>query len=185
MIDVGAGTSYNSLDFFMYSDIQICVTLPDPTSILDFYTFLQLATIRKVLDSFLSQSDVSNILKSQTFTNLSEVFELAEQTQEGARKKAQEALKYFHPLLIVNRDAANGTVNKTKLNEMITKYLGIEIPTLGKIPDDPNVTKALKAFMPVSALYPTTPASISLQTIAGKMEKLVDLFSHQKNKTTT
>ncbi len=181
MIDVGAGTNYHSLDFFMFSDIQICVTLPDPTSIMDFYTFLQLATIRKVLDSFLSQSDVGNILKSQTFTNLNEVFELAEQRQEGARKKAQEALKFFHPLLIVNRDLTNGTVNKKKLNEMITKYLGIEIPTLGEIPEDPNVYKALKSFMPVSALYPDSPASASLQAIASKIGKLIDLFSSQKS----
>jgi len=48
-IDVGAGTSYHTLDFFMAADLQICITMPEPTSIMDFYTFIQLATIRKAL----------------------------------------------------------------------------------------------------------------------------------------
>ncbi len=181
LIDTGAGTSYHALDFFMHSDIQICVTQPDPVSIMDFYTFLQLATIRKVLGSFLSQSDVGITLKRHNFKTLNEVIELAEKTQKGAREKVQLALKYFHPLLIINRDSSGSMVNKTKLKKMIGKYLGIDIPELGEIPADNNVNLALKAFMPVSELYPSTPASLSLNTIAQKIDKIVDLFASHSN----
>ncbi len=179
LIDVGAGTSFNSLDFFMFSDVQICVTMPEPTSIMDFYTFLQMATIRKVLNSFLSRSEVSNALKKQHFTSLAEVFDLAEKTRQGAKGKAQQALKFFHPLLVVNRDTANTKVNKTKLKQLIGKYLGIDIPYLGEIPEDKAVNEALKAYMPVCELFPSTPASMALLTIADKIEKVVELFSSQ------
>ncbi len=127
LLDVGAGTSYHALDFFMNSDIQICVTLPDPTSIMDLYNFLQLATIRKILGSFLSRDDVAQTLKNKNFQSLSEVFELAEAKTRGAREKAQQGLRYFHPLLIVNRDSETGSVNKARLKEMISRYLGIDI----------------------------------------------------------
>jgi flagellar biosynthesis protein FlhG len=177
LLDVGAGTSYHALDFFMHSDIQICVTLPDPTSIMDLYNFLQLATIRKMLTSFLSKSDVATILKSTNFSSLGEVFNLAEQTSAGAREMAQEALKYFHPLLIVNRDSENGRLNKGKLKKMVQKYLGIEIPELGEIPDDPQVQMALKAFLPISELYPNSPSSLALKNAANKLGKLADLFA--------
>jgi len=177
LLDVGAGTSYHALDFFMHSDIQICVTLPDPTSIMDLYNFLQLATIRKMLTSFLSKSDVATALKSTNFNSLGEVFKLAEQTSAGARDKAQEALKYFHPLLIVNRDSENGRLNKGKLKNMVQKYLGIEIPELGKIPDDPQIQVALKTFLPVSELYPDSPSSLALKNTAHKLGKLADLFA--------
>jgi len=177
LIDVGAGTNYHALDFFMFADLQICVTLPDPASILDMYTFLQLATIRKMLSSFLSQSDVGTTLKNHSFATLNEVFELAERTREGAKAKAQESLRYFHPLLVVNRDSAGGRVNKFKLRKMISKYLGIDIPELGDIPEDNKIDEALKAYLPVCELYPTTPAALALAAIAEKLEKVVALFS--------
>lgn len=177
LIDVGAGTSYHALDFFMFSDIQICVTLPEPTSIMDFYSFLQLATIRKVLSSFLSSSQISDALKKQSFSSLAEVLRLAEATQTGAKEKAQKALRYFHPLLVVNRSVANGKVNKNKLNKMINKYLGIEIPSLGNIPEDRAIADALKSYMPICELNPGAPAAKAMLQITDKIEKLIQLFT--------
>ena len=177
LLDVGAGTNYHALDFFMHSDLQVCVALPDPTSIMDLYTFLQLATIRKMLASFLSQSEVAATLKSRSFKSLGEVFELAEATQAGSREKAQEGLRYFHPLLIVNRDRAGGQVNKTKLRMMVGKYLGIDIPELGDIPEDDKVDRALKGFLPVCEMYPQAPASQALQAIAQRLDKVLSLFA--------
>lgn len=178
LIDVGAGTSYNSLDFFMCTDVQICVAMPEPTSIMDFYTFLQLATIRKVLDSFLSHSEVSLLLKKQNFSSLTDVFELAENTQEGAREKAQQALHSFNPLLVINRNVSNGKVNKTKLKELVAKYLGIDIPLLGEIPEDQAISEALRAYMPVCELSPDSPSSMALLSIADKIEKIIELFQN-------
>ena len=180
IIDTGAGTSYHGLDFFMYSDIQICITQPDPTSILDMYTFLRLATIRKVLSTFLSQSEIGVALKRHNFNTLTEVFQLAEKTERGAKKKVQLALKYFHPLLIINRDSENNKVNKIKLKKMVAKYLTIDIPELGEIPVDNHVNQALKAFMPVCELYPSSPASLALVTIAEKTAQIIELFTNPR-----
>jgi flagellar biosynthesis protein FlhG len=177
LIDVGAGTNYHALDFFMFSDLQICITLPDPASILDMYCFLQLAASRKILASFLSQSDVAAAIKTHSFNTLNEVFELAETTQKGAMEKAQNSLRFFHPLLVVNRDSVNGRVNTFKLKKMVTKYLGIDIPELGDIPDDSKIDAALRACLPVCELYPTSPAALALTAIAEKLEKLISLFS--------
>jgi flagellar biosynthesis protein FlhG len=178
LLDVGAGTSYHSLDFFMFSDIQMCVAIPEPTSIMDFYGFLQLATIRKVLGSFLSHSEVGSTLKKHSFSNLNEVFELAEQTQKGAKEKAQKALHFFHPLLVINRDIPNAKINKSKLKQLISKYLGIDIPQLGHIPEDPAIKDALRAYIPVCELSPDAPASQAIKKIADKIEKIIDLFNH-------
>lgn len=185
LIDVGAGSNFHALDFFMFSDLQICITLPDPASILDMYTFLQLATIRKMLSSFLSQSDVGTALKTHSFNTLNEVFQLAEKTREGAKEKAQESLRYFHPLLVVNRDSAGGRVNKFKLRKMVSKYLGIDIPELGDIPEDGKIDDALRAYLPVCELYTNTPAALALTAIAEKLEKVIALFSPKAEDTKT
>lgn len=180
LIDVGAGTSYHTLDFFMSSDIQLCVALPEPTSIMDFYRFLQLATIRKALGSFLSQSEVSQALKERNFQTLAEVFDMAEEVEEGARKKVQLALKYFHPLLIVNGVGANARLNKLKLNTLASKYLGIQLPSLGEIPFDEQSKEALNAYLPVVEYAPKAPSALALSTIGDKLLQVIELFEKQR-----
>jgi flagellar biosynthesis protein FlhG len=135
-----------------------------------------------VLGGFLSQSEVATTLKKNNFRSLQEVFELAEKTSEGAKEKGRQELKFFHPLLIVNRDSESSTVNKFKLRKMVAKYLGIDIPQLGEIPEDENITKALKTYMPISELYPSSPASQSLEAIARKLDMIVDLFNNHNQR---
>ena len=180
ILDVGAGSSYHVLDFFMYSDIQLCVVCPDPASIMDFYTFLQLATIRKALSSFLSQGDVAKALKENRFATLSEVFDLAEKFQEGSREKTKKALSHFHPLLIINRVDTNARINLLKLRKIAAKYLEIYLPDIGEIPDDRVVLESLKTYLPVCEYAPNSPGAKAIQAIAVKLGKVVDLFNSKR-----
>jgi flagellar biosynthesis protein FlhG len=176
LVDVGAGTSYHSLDIFMAADLQICITMPEPTAILDFYKFIQLATLRKALTSFLSQSEVSRTLKQQNFQTIAEVFELAEKIQEGSRLRIQQDLQSFHPLLIINNVVSGSKLNSLKLKKMASKYLGIYLPELGEIPADDRVGASLQAYMPVCEYSPGAGASLALVEIWRKLAKIIDLF---------
>jgi flagellar biosynthesis protein FlhG len=180
LIDVGAGTSYHALDFFMYSDIQICVTSPEPTAIMDFYTFLQLATIRKALGGFLAQGDIGKTLRENKFESLNQVFDVAESIQEGARLKAQAALETFNPLLIVNKVGSGARINLLKLRKLAAKYLGIYLPDLGEIPYDTHVDEALRAFLPVADFAPASPAGKALAETSIKLGKVIDLYNRKR-----
>ncbi|PID41119.1 MAG: ATP-binding protein [Proteobacteria bacterium] len=180
ILDVGAGTNYHVLDFFMYADIQLCVTCPDPAAIVDFYTFLQLATIRKALSSFLSGGEVSKLLKEKPFETLTDVFDLAEQIQSGAREKAQQALIHFNPLLTINQVDDGAKINLLKLRKLAAKYLGIYLPDIGEIPVDPHIPKALKNYLPVCEYAPDSIASKALQHMAVKLGRVIDLFISKK-----
>lgn len=181
LIDVGAGTSYHTLDFFMHSDIQLCVTSPEPTAIMDFYTFLQLATIRKALGSFLSQSDVGTALKENSFESLHQLFEAAETIRPGAREIAQQALHTFNPLLIVNKVGTGARLNLLKLRKLAQKYLGIYLPDLGEIPYDEQVDASLRAFLPVTEYAPDSPASLALADCSTKLGKVIDLYLRKRS----
>ncbi|WP_136809791.1 MinD/ParA family ATP-binding protein [Desulfosediminicola flagellatus] len=181
LIDVGAGTNYHALDFFMYADIQICVTSPEPTAIMDFYTFLQLATIRKALGSFLSMGDVGRTLRQTKFDSLSQVFEIAESIQEGSREKAQLALNNFNPLLVVNKVGSGAKINLLKLRKLASKYLGIYLPELGEIPYDEIVDEALRAYMPVAEFAPDCPAAQALSNTSEKLGKVIDLYVKKRS----
>lgn len=187
LIDVGAGTSYHALDFFMCTDIQLCITSPEPTSIMDFYNFLQLATIRRALSAFLSHTEVSMAIRDRKFTSLAEVFDLAESIQPGARKRAQEALATFNPLLIVNKVGTGTKLNMMKLRKLASTYLGIYLPDIGEIPYDEKVYESLRSFLPVTELAPDSPASIALKESSVKLGKVIDLFLRKRaqQQTTT
>lgn len=176
IIDTGAGTSFHVLDFFMAADIQICIVCPEPTTIIDFYRFLQLATIRKALSTFLSSSEVASVFRERTFQTLEEVFTLAEETQPGAREQVKEALEFFNPLLIINRAGTNARLNKLKLRSMVGKYLGVYLPDLGEIPEDAAIGKALAHFLPVCEDAPASPSAQALLAIADRLGKVVDLY---------
>ncbi len=177
LIDVGAGTSYHSLDFFMAADLQICITMPEPTSVMDFYRFIQLATIRKALSGFLSHSNIAKQLKNNNFQTIIEIFDMAEEIQEGASKKIQEELKTFHPLLIINRAQEASQLNSLKLKKLISKYLSIYLPELGEIPIDPLVQKALLSYMPICEYAPASPASLAIDKISNKLLQVSALFT--------
>ena len=181
LVDVGAGASLHTLDFFMMTDMQICVTTPEPTAIMDFYTFLQLATIRKAMSGFLSQDEVSKALKENTFTSLAEIFAMTEALQPGAKEKIQQALYSFNPLLVVNMVGTGARLNVMKLKKLAQTYLGIYLPDLGEIPDDPALQEALRTYIPVSESVPGSAAARALAGIAAKLEKLIRLFQKKRS----
>lgn len=69
--------------------------------------------------------------------------------------------------LVVNRvgDDKEGKQTADNMQQVASKYLGIELPVLGYIPDDTNVTKAVKRQTPLSVAFPDTAASRGIDKI--------------------
>ncbi len=67
IVDIGAGTSYHALNFFLMADHHVTVATPDPTSVLDLYRFIKLAAIRRVLSSFLARGAMADALSDRDF----------------------------------------------------------------------------------------------------------------------
>ncbi|RAP76878.1 MinD/ParA family protein [Paenibacillus montanisoli] len=70
--------------------------------------------------------------------------------------------------LIVNRatDTKEGRATADKIGLVSQRFLNIELPVLGILPDDPNVTKAVKKQVPFTIAFPGTDASKSILEIA-------------------
>ena len=48
LLDLGAGTAFNTIDFFMISNTGIFVTTPEPTSIENIYRLIRSVYFRKI-----------------------------------------------------------------------------------------------------------------------------------------
>lgn len=166
VVDIGAGTSYHALDFFLMADHYVTVATPDPTSVLDLYRFIKLAAIRRVLSAFLSRDAVSETLSERDFSSIDEVIQAVGETDPNASEVASRTLQGFQPHLIVNRVSGKSRVNVLHLKKLLQEYVGGDLTTLGEIPDDPAVTRAVRSFLPVVECEPTAPASLALNQAA-------------------
>lgn len=70
--------------------------------------------------------------------------------------------------LIVNRaaDTKEGRETAQKISLVASRFLHSELPSLGTIPDDSHVSKAVKRQVPFLIAYPASEASIALGRIA-------------------
>jgi len=173
LVDVGAGTSYHALDFFLLADYYVAVATPDPTSVLDLYRFIKLAAIRKVLTAFLARDPIAEALLDKDFHSVTEVLEAVGRTSESGVALAQQALQGFHPALILNRMTAKSRINTLHLQQLLKQYVGTDLSVLGHIPEDPQVQRSILKYLPVVELAPTAPAAIALDQIAANLLNLV------------
>jgi flagellar biosynthesis protein FlhG len=174
IVDIGAGTSYHALDFFLMADHYLTVATPDPTSVLDLYRFIKLAAIRRVLSAFLSRDAVSETLSDRDFASIEEVVQAVRDTNPDARETATRTLQGFQPHLIVNRVSGKSRINVLQLKKLLKEYVGGELAMLGEIPDDQAMTRSVRSYLPVVEFEPTAPASLALEQAA---QALLDVLT--------
>jgi flagellar biosynthesis protein FlhG len=169
IVDIGAGTNYHSLDFFLMADHYLAVATPDPTSVLDLYRFIKLAAIRRVLSGFLARGAVSDALCDRDFGSIEEVVEQVRTADPNAPETAARMLAAFQPLLIVNRLSGGSRVNVLQLKRLLKEYVGGDLAMLGEVPDDPAMTRSVRAFLPVVESEPAAVSSAALRHAAGAL----------------
>jgi flagellar biosynthesis protein FlhG len=177
LVDVGAGTSYHTLDFFLLADYFLAVATPDPTSVLDLYRFIKLAAIRKVLTAFLARDPIAEVLLSKDFHSVTEVLEAVGRTSESGVELAQKALQGFQPALILNRMTPKSRINTLHLRQLLKQYVGADLSVLGNIPEDPHVQQSILKYLPVVELSPKAPAATAFGQIT---ENLLNLIRQQE-----
>lgn len=162
VVDIGAGASYHTLDFFLMADHHVAVATPDPTSVLDLYRFLKLAAIRRVLSMFVMRDVLTEGLANRDYSSVEEVLDVAGKTDESGRAIAETTLRAFQPTLILNRVSGRARVNVLQLKKLLKEYVGGNLTLLGEIPDDPAMEQAVRAYVPVVQHAPSSPAAAAL-----------------------
>ena len=169
LVDVGAGTHYHALDFFLSGDHHVAVATPDPTSVLDLYRFIKLAAIRKVLTAFLARDPIADSLIDREFHSVSEVLEAVGKTSRAGADVAKQCLEGFHPYLVLNRMTNGSRVNTLHLQNLLRQYVGAELLVLGKIPEDAFVQKSVHKYLPVVDFAPSSTAAVALKQVADSL----------------
>jgi flagellar biosynthesis protein FlhG len=183
VIDVGAGTNYHVLDFFLMADVHVVVANPEPTSVLDLYRFVKLAAIRRVVAGFLARSPLAEALSARDFSSVEEVLDATRGLDPDGHDIAASALRSFRPALVVNRSSNRSRVNVLYLRKVLHEYVGGDLLLLGEIPDDPAVGLAVRKFLPIIEADPQSPAAKALVALSTGLERLLTEHSERADKT--
>ncbi len=176
LLDLGAGTAFNTLDFFIIADRGILVVLPEPTSVENAYHFIKAAFYRRLkrataqdgvaeaVDRAMSEKAARGIQSPRALIRTVE--EIAPEAGEALHREAEQ----FRPSLIVNqvrrwdeRDLGKDICTACR------DYFGIEIDYLGTVDDDPHVRDAIRLRHAVLDSYPAGSFARSISAIARRL----------------
>ena len=173
LLDLGAGTSYDVLDFFLSCDRGILVTCPDPFSLENAFGFLKTAMYRNVIRSCSSDEIVRRHLKQQAGrayrpTLFQFLGELRAESPESA-DTVWNSLASCPRGLILNMVRRRGEIKKTaaQMAEM-SRQLSVTVEMLGPVSYDEMVRKSALKKSPFVLTRPTAKASLDLLRIASE-----------------
>ena len=179
ILDLGAGSSLNTLDFFLASDEGIIVTTPSLTSTLNAYLFLKNCIFRIMETSFPGKSEGKKYLaalrkKGESLQRLylPRLFKELKKQDPDNYKKLEERFVDFRPRLILNmiEDPKDG-VKASRIRVSCREYLGLEIDHLGIVYKDHLQDIALNSRLPIIIYKPKSVIALASYRIAEKIQK--------------
>jgi flagellar biosynthesis protein FlhG len=175
VLDLGPGSSYNSLDFFISATKPVLVLTPEPTSIENGYYFLK-SCILRILKLYMEHFRIQDLLRKlqeQIEKNSHSLYAFFQMLIGEDRKYAHvlyRALKTFKPCLIMNmaRTERDATLGRS-IAEVTRKHLLIDLSYLGTVPYDARVHGCLIEKTPFLTAFPDSDTAASFRDIAQKL----------------
>ncbi len=176
ILDLGAGTSLNVLDFFLSADYGIVVATPEPTAIENVSLFIKCVMMRhlKILLKQLPIENLKNRIKDprnlETIRTFRDLLRLIRSFEKETADKIESKLENFKLGLVMNNIREQ---SETKIGDsyktMIHKCMGIPLDYLGRIYYDDKIPMAVKKIRPLLLEYPNTKAAHAIRLIAKRI----------------
>jgi flagellar biosynthesis protein FlhG len=178
LLDLGAGTSFNTLDFFRLSRHGLVITTPEYPSIMSMLAFLKHFLLRVIEGNFTTNYKIREILRllyKQPMNSQQSIIKKVLSKIAAADADAGEIVTaVFHdyrPRLIFNM---GGHPDEVKIAEQIDytlkDVLSIEADYFGFIFDDPKIRESIKKR---TAFFPNYRKGMSSESIARIAERIV------------
>lgn len=180
IMDLGAGTNFNIMDFFLLSGCGILVTMPTLTATLNAYLFVKNAVFRILHSCIETRSPAHEYMESLRRDGFSlqkihvtKLLENIRRIDEGAWKAFSERIVHLRPRLIMNMVEDPADVAKSKRLRVSTRdYLGVELEHLGVIYRDEYQQKAQQSQLPIVVYKPQSVLSQAIYRIADKLMEM-------------
>lgn len=173
IMDLGAGSSLNVIDFFLAVDEGIIVTTPEPMALQESFDFIKLCLIRKLQQAFKNEPEILSTLAIDGLNNLTQFTKPIADLLEDARTSSSEIadrieqeVDSFRPRLILNMvmepdEIKEGMSMKTAAADL----LAIDLDYVGYLEFDESLRQSIKDLRPFIMHNPRSVASRSIAKI--------------------
>lgn len=178
LLDLGAGTHFNVVDFFLQAHHGILVIVPEPTSVENAYRFLKAAFLRRVrnVDAAYGIVDlIQQVTRERGQRPLvpAELVRAVAEREPEAGAALEREMASFRPLLLVNqvrepKDLALGE----GMCAASRRLFGLDLLYLGHLRHYDQVWRAVRANQPVFFERLGKSFALDLAAVAGRLLEL-------------
>ncbi len=161
ILDLGAGTSENTLDFFLAADQKVIAVTPEPTSIENAYRFMKSSFYRrmKLAESELGiQSLIESAMDSKNQLGIkspADLLRYISQVNPPAGQRLDHQIHDFSLQILLNQVRTRQDIELGhSMKSVCKKYFGIESEYIGYIDHDNAVWQSLRKRRPLVIEYP-------------------------------
>jgi flagellar biosynthesis protein FlhG len=178
ILDLGAGTSKYTLDFFNFAQVRIITALPEPTSIENAYRFMKASYYQHLLDSPHFESVRPLIEAAMTPSNRLGIQSPQQLLTEvnfqnpNLANEMKTAIRNWKLSLVVNQSRSQTDVDVGfSMKSVAKKYFGVDLDYLGYIEYEPNVWQSVRRMKPILAEFPNSRIATHIERIVNYLLK--------------
>ena len=174
VLDLGAGSHFDTLDAFLAADRRILVVTPEPTAIENAHHFLKAAffrslrpiarepEVREALEAVLAEARLGGMSPA-------ELVEAAWREDAAAGSRLRAAVRGFRIDLVVNRWELGGRDPGPELAAACHAKLGAQLRPMATLPVDESVPAAVERGVPAQQLFPGCSFSTAVGELVERM----------------
>ncbi|RPI75752.1 MAG: MinD/ParA family protein [Desulfobacteraceae bacterium] len=179
LIDLGAGTNFNTLDFFLTSNEGLFVITPEPTSIENTFRFIKAVYLRKV-KQLLKQKEYNRLVQDfmritsqddvRSSSDIADVVEFIIEQDQTHGSILRQRLSEFQLKFVLNqfRKQTDSTLGD-KIERVCNRHFYSRFQFLENIEYDDRVYDSIYLKEIYIAKYPYTATATALQNISAKI----------------
>ncbi len=175
ILDLGAGTGYNVLDFFLLADHGILALVPEPTSVENAYRFLKAAFYRrlKAVEAVYGLGELLEAAAKARASNVltpAQLVHVVRQRDPAAGEALAREMAAFRPLLVVNqvRESSDLAVGPA-VAAAWRKFFGLQLHYLGYVRHDEEAWRAIRQRRPLLLDRLDQPIALDLAAVATEL----------------
>ncbi len=172
VLDLGAGTAFNTLDLFSMSNHGLVVCTPQPHARVDAYGFIKNVVYRKLRRAFSRNKAVLDRIDHFARTSgrrsgrIRELIDELAAVDVGAAEQAAADLRCLRPRLVLNQ-----VRNRRQLEDagrfirLVEEYLSVSMEYAGYVRADINIVQACERRRPLLLDNPGSPAAQDISSL--------------------
>jgi len=180
ILDLGAGTNFNTLDFFLISDKGIFICTPEPTSVENSFRFIKAVYLRRLKQN-IELSSYQKILK-QAAPDPGNIVETALKFDPKLEMRLRETIRRFQFGFIINQLRTSNTSLGGHVETACNRHFYSKFKFLGNVNFDERVPESIFKKTLFALRYPDAVAS---QALNGICDALIHESGHDMNKAKT